>query len=174
LTPQQAMYYFISGYTAKIAGTEAGIVEPQSTFSACFGAPFLPLHPFQYAKMLGEKIKSHEAKVWLINTGWTGGSYGTGTRIPLALTRAMIKAALGGELDQVKTETHPIFNFAMPVTCPGAPEEILDPKTTWADKNKYDQKAKQIATEFNANFEKYRKGTDDEVADAGPELKDLP
>jgi phosphoenolpyruvate carboxykinase (ATP) len=168
LTPQQAMYYFISGYTAKIAGTEAGIMEPQSTFSACFGAPFIPLHPFQYAKMLGEKIKGHNTKVWLINTGWTGGPYGTGKRIPLALTRAMLKAALKGQLDHVQMETHPIFNFSMPVTCQDVPSEILNPRNTWDDKGRYDQKAKQLASEFNANFGKYRKGTDVEVAEAGP------
>ena len=168
LTPQQAMYYFISGYTAKIAGTEAGIVEPQSTFSACFGAPFLPLHPFQYAKMLGEKIKKHDTKVWLINTGWTGGPYGTGKRIPLAFTRAMIKAALNGKLDHIETDKHPLFNFAIPKTCPDVPAEILNPKNTWDDKTRYDQKAKYLAAEFNANFEKYRSGTAAEVADAGP------
>ncbi len=170
LTPQQAMYYFISGYTAKIAGTETGIVEPQSTFSACFGAPFLPLHPFHYAKMLGEKINGHNTNVWLINTGWTGGPYGTGKRIPLAFTRAMIKAALKGQLDDVQTETHALFNFSIPVTCEGVPTEILNPRNTWDDKDRYDQKARQLASEFNANFEKYRKGTDAEVADAGPKI----
>ena len=168
LTPEQAMYYFISGYTAKIAGTEAGIVEPQSTFSACFGAPFLPLHPFQYAKMLGAKIKRHQTKVWLINTGWTGGSYGIGKRIPLALTRAMIKAALNGELDNIPTETHPVFGFSMPLACSDVPAGILNPKNTWDDKSLYDQKAKQIAAEFNKNFEKYRAGTDAAVANAAP------
>jgi phosphoenolpyruvate carboxykinase (ATP) len=168
LTPQQAMYYFISGYTAKIAGTEAGIVEPQSTFSACFGAPFIPLHPFQYAKMLGEKIKKHKTKVWLINTGWTGGPYGIGKRIPLALTRTMIKAALTNKLDKVQMEIHPIFNFFMPTECPGVPHEILNPINTWDDKSLYDQKARQLASEFKSNFEKYRSGTDSEVANAGP------
>ena len=171
LTAQQAMYYFISGYTAKVAGTEAGVVEPQSTFSACFGAPFLPLHPFQYAKMLGEKIKTHKTKVWLINTGWTGGPYGIGKRISIASTRAMIKAALNGELDHVETETHPIFNFSMPLSCPNVPAGILNPRNTWDDKNRYDQKAKQLASEFNANFEKYRSGTDVEVVNAGPKSR---
>jgi phosphoenolpyruvate carboxykinase (ATP) len=168
LTPEQAMYYFISGYTAKIAGTEAGIVEPQSTFSACFGAPFLPLHPFQYAKMLGAKIKRHQTKVWLINTGWTGGSYGIGKRIPLALTRAMIKAALNGALDNIPMETHPVFGFSMPLTCSDVPAGILNPKNTWDDKSLYDQKAKQIAAAFNKNFEKYRGGTNAAVVNAGP------
>lgn len=168
LTPQQAMYYFISGYTAKIAGTEAGIVEPQSTFSACFGAPFIPLHPFQYAKMLGEKIKEHETNVWLINTGWTGGSYGTGKRIALAYTRAMIKAALHSQFVHAQMETHRIFNFSMPLYCQDVPTGILNPRNTWDDKNQYDAKAKQLAAEFNRNFEKYRNGTDAEVANAGP------
>jgi phosphoenolpyruvate carboxykinase (ATP) len=170
LTPQQGMYYFICGYTAKIAGTEADIVEPQSTFSACFGAPFFPLHPFQYAKMLGEKIRGHNTKVWLINTGWTGGPYGIGKRIPLAFTRAMIKAALKGQLDDIQMETLPLFNFSIPVTCPDVPAEIFNPRNTWDDKDRYDQKARQLASEFNANFEKYRKGTDVEVANAGPKI----
>jgi phosphoenolpyruvate carboxykinase (ATP) len=168
LTPQQAMYYFMSGYTAKIAGTEAGIVEPQSTFSACFGAPFLPLHPFHYAKMLGEKIKNHETKVWLINTGWTGGSYGTGKRISLKYTRTIINAALNGQLDDVKTETHPVFRFSMPLACDGVPADILNPRNTWADQALYDQKAKHLAEQFSRNFEKYRKGTDRDVSAAGP------
>ncbi|HEX6226825.1 MAG TPA: phosphoenolpyruvate carboxykinase (ATP) [Chryseolinea sp.] len=168
LTPQQSMYYFISGYTAKIAGTEAGIVEPQSTFSACFGAPFLPLHPFYYAKMLGKKIKENDVKVWLINTGWTGGPYGIGKRIPLSLTRAMIKSALKGKLDHVDTEVHPVFDFAMPATCPEVPSEILNPRNTWNDKSRYDEKARQLALEFKANFEKYVSGTDADVAAAGP------
>lgn len=170
LTPQQAMYYFISGYTAKIAGTETGIIEPQTTFSACFGAPFIPLHPFQYAKMLGDKIKEHNTKVWLINTGWTGGPYGVGKRIALAYTRAMIKAALNSQLDNEQMETLPLFNFSMPVTCDNVPAGILNPRNTWNDKNQYDQKAKQLASEFNRNFEKYRKGTDVEVVNAGPDF----
>ena len=170
LTPKQAMYYFISGYTAKVAGTETGVVEPQSTFSACFGAPFLPLHPFQYAKMLGEKIQGNNTNVWLINTGWTGGPYGIGKRISLAHTRAMIKAALNGKLNDGNMETHPLFNFSMPLTCPEVPAEILNPRNTWEDKNQYDQKAQRLAREFNANFEKYRKGTDDEIAEAGPKI----
>jgi len=126
------------------------------------------LHPFQYAKMLGEKIKSHKTKVWLINTGWTGGPYGIGKRISIASTRAMIKAALTSELDHVQTETHPIFNFSMPVTCPNVPAGILNPRNTWDDKDRYDQKAKQLAAEFKTNFEKYRSGTAEEVAHAGP------
>jgi phosphoenolpyruvate carboxykinase (ATP) len=120
--------------------------------------------------MLGGKTKSHETKVWLINTGWTGGPYGTGKRIPLALTRAMIKAALNSQLDRVPTEAHSHFNFAMPLTCPGVPNDILNPRNTWDDKNRYDLKAKQLASEFNANFEKYRKGTDAEIVNAGPRI----
>jgi phosphoenolpyruvate carboxykinase (ATP) len=168
LSSEQAMYYFISGYTAKIAGTEAGIVEPQSTFSACFGAPFIPLHPSKYAKMLGEKIQRHNTRVWLINTGWTEGSYGTGKRIPLAYTRAMIKSALNGKLDDVQTEKHAVFNFMIPTECAGVPSEILNPRATWTDKDHYDKKAKQLASEFKANFEKFRSQTDASIADAGP------
>ena len=168
LSTEQAMYYFISGYTAKIAGTEAGIIEPQSTFSACFGAPFIPLHPSKYAKMLGEKIQMHKTKVWLINTGWTGGPYSIGKRIPLALTRAMIKAALNGGLDNVHMEKHKVFNFSMPTACPGVPHDILNPRETWADKDQYDQKANQLGREFKSNFEKYQPGTDAPIVDAGP------
>ena len=170
LNAQQAMYYFISGYTAKIAGTEEGIVEPQSTFSACFGAPFLPLHPSRYAKMLGEKIHRHNTKVWLINTGWTGGPYGIGNRIPLGLTRAMIKAALSGKLDNAQIEKHAIFKFSMPIECPEVPKQILNPRNTWADQNAYDEKARRLAAEFKSNFEKYASETDVEILNAGPGL----
>ena len=168
LSTEQAMYYFISGYTAKIAGTEAGVVEPQSTFSACFGAPFIPLHPSKYAKMLGEKIQKHKTKVWLINTGWTGGPYGIGKRIPLAFTRALIKAALNGELDKVKMTEHSTFKLAMPIECPGVPPELLNPRETWTDKMQYDQKARQLALEFKSNFEKYTDETDAAIVHAGP------
>ena len=168
LTAEQAMYYFISGYTAKIAGTEAGIVEPQSTFSACFGAPFIPLHPSKYATMLGAKIQQHKTRVWLINTGWTGGSYGTGKRIPLAYTRAMIKAALNGKLDEVQTEKHAVLNFMIPIECDGVPTEILNPRETWTEKGQYDKKAKHLAGEFKANFEKFRSQTNAAIANAGP------
>jgi phosphoenolpyruvate carboxykinase (ATP) len=168
LTPGQAMYQFISGYTAKVAGTEAGVTEPKPTFSACFGAPFLPLHPGQYAEMLGKKMKEHEVNVWLINTGWTGGAYGTGNRMKLSYTRAMITAALEGALDQVTFETHPVFGMAIPTTCPNVPADILNPRNTWADKAAYDEKAKYLAGLFVKNFEKYASGVGEEILAAAP------
>jgi phosphoenolpyruvate carboxykinase (ATP) len=170
LTPAQAMYQFISGYTAKVAGTEAGVTEPKSTFSACFGAPFLPLHPGQYAAMLGDKLKKHQVNVWLINTGWTGGGYGTGSRMKLAYTRAMISAALSDNLDNVNFETHPVFGVAMPTSCPGVPENILNPKNTWADKSAYDKAAENLAKQFITNFEKYAAGVTEEVLAAAPKI----
>lgn len=170
LTPAQAMYQFISGYTAKVAGTEAGVTEPKSTFSACFGAPFLPLHPGFYASMLGEKLKKDNARVWLINTGWTGGSYGTGNRMKLSYTRAMISAALEGALDQVEYETHPIFGMAVPTSCPGVPSVILNPRDTWADKAAYDKAAENLAKQFITNFEKYASGVTPEVLAAAPKI----
>ena len=168
LTPAQAMYQFISGYTAKVAGTEAGVTEPKSTFSACFGAPFMPLHPGKYAEMLGIKMKEHDVKVWLINTGWSGGSYGVGNRIKLAYTRAMITAALNGELENVEYEQQPTFGYAMPKSCPGVPAEILNPRNTWKDKEAYDAKAKSLAGEFVKNFEKYAAGVSEEILSAAP------
>ncbi len=168
LTPGQAMYQFISGYTAKVAGTEAGVTEPKSTFSACFGAPFLPLHPGKYAEMLGRKMKQHQVNVWMINTGWSGGSYGTGKRIKLAYTRAMITAALKGELDGVDYECHPVFGMLMPVRCPGVPPEILNPRSTWADKAAYDATSKELAVQFVQNFEKYAAGVSEEILKAAP------
>ncbi|RYZ13748.1 MAG: phosphoenolpyruvate carboxykinase (ATP), partial [Sphingobacteriales bacterium] len=139
LTPGQAMYQFISGYTAKVAGTEAGVTEPKSTFSACFGAPFLPLHPGKYAAMLGAKMQEHKVNVWMVNTGWTGGAYGTGNRMKLSYTRAMITAALEGRLNNVGFRAHPVFGMEVPVECPGVPTEILDPRSTWQDKTAYDE-----------------------------------
>lgn len=168
LTPGQAMYQFISGYTAKVAGTETGITEPKSTFSACFGAPFMPLHPAQYAKMLGEKLREHRVNVWMINTGWTGGAYGTGQRIKLAFTRAMITAALTGELDKAAFREHEIFGVAIPDQCPGVPAELLDPRNTWADKKAYDEQAVELATKFIRNFEKYADKAEKEILDAAP------
>src|SRR5690606_20983107 len=137
LTPGQAMYHFISGYTAKVAGTEAGVTEPQSTFSACFGKAFLPLHPTKYADMLGEKMRKHDVRVWLVNTGWSGGAYGTGERIKLKFTRAMITAALRGELDNVAYEEHRVFGVAFPTECPGVPTAILNARKTWKDESAY-------------------------------------
>lgn len=168
LTPAQAMYQFISGYTAKVAGTEAGVTEPKSTFSACFGAPFLPLHPGRYAAMLGEKLRKHNVKVWMINTGWTGGGYGTGSRMKLAYTRAMITAALEGKLDNVAYDKHPVFGMAIPQSCPHVPAELLNPRNTWADKAAYDTAARNLAQQFIRNFEKYADGVEEEVLEAAP------
>ncbi len=168
LTPGQAMYQFISGYTAKIAGTETGVTEPKTTFSACFGAPFLPLHPTKYAEMLGKKMKETNVKVWLINTGWTGGTYGVGSRMKLSYTRAMITAALNGELDNVEYETHPIFGLQMPKSCSNVPPDVLNPRKTWADKDAYDNKANDLAEEFNRNFEKYASKATDDILKAAP------
>jgi len=170
LTPGQAMYQFLSGYTAKVAGTEAGITEPQLTFSTCFGAPFLPLHPTKYAEMLGAKMQEHNVNVWLINTGWTGGPYGKGHRMKLSYTRAMITAALNGELDNVNYTTHNIFGLQMPTTCPNAPSEILDPRNTWADKAEYDKKASNLAAQFVKNFEKYADKANEEILAAAPKV----
>jgi len=170
LNPAQAMYQFISGYTAKVAGTEAGVTEPKPTFSACFGAPFIPLHPGVYASMLAEKMQEHNVKVWLINTGWSGGAYGTGKRMKLSYTRAMISAALSGALQNVRFEKDPVFGFEVPVSCPDVPEEILNPRNTWADKIAYDQKAKFLAELFIKNFEKYSDGVKAEVHEAYPKV----
>ena len=170
LTPGQAMYQFISGYTAKVAGTEAGVTEPKPTFSACFGAPFMPLHPGKYAQMLGNKMQEHKVNVWLINTGWTGGPCGKGCRMKLPYTRAMITAALNNELDNVEYEVHPIFGMAIPKTCPNVPSEILNPGNTWADKGAYEQRAKYLAGLFIKNFEKYAAGVSKETIDAAPKV----
>ncbi len=155
LTFDQAMYHFISGYTAKVAGTERGITEPQATFSPCFGGPFMPLHPQVYAKLLGEKIKTHNVDVWLVNTGWSGGPYGVGSRMKLPLTRAMVKAALDGSLKKIETTKDPIFGVNIPVSCPGVPSEILQPKNTWKDPAAYDKKAKELQEMFEKNFKEY-------------------
>jgi len=168
LTPGQAMYWFISGYTAKVAGTEAGVTEPQSTFSACFGKAFLPLHPAKYADMLGEKMKQHDVRIWLVNTGWTGGAFGTGERMKLKFTRSMISAALKGELDQVTYNEHSVFGVSFPTTCPNVPAEILDPRGAWKDKNKYDTTAEKLAKQFNDNFAKYKDGASPETLAGAP------
>ncbi|MFN3795210.1 MAG: phosphoenolpyruvate carboxykinase (ATP) [Chitinophagaceae bacterium] len=171
LTPGQAMYQFISGYTARVAGTEAGVTEPKATFSACFGAPFLPLHPGKYAEMLGEKMRTHQVNVWMINTGWSGGGYGVGNRMKLSYTRAMITAALNGELDQVEFEKHPVFGMLMPKMCPGVPKELLHPRYTWADRAAYDQAASKLAEMFIQNFEKYAAGVSNEILQSAPNPK---
>ncbi len=168
LTPGQAMYHFISGYTAKVAGTEAGVTEPQTTFSACFGKAFLPLHPGKYAELLGEKMKQNQVNVWLINTGWTGGPYGVGARMKLAYTRAMITAALNGELNKVNYIEHPVFGVQMPTTCPNVPDEILNPRNTWTDKSEYDTKANDLAAAFVKNFNQFSNGVSEEILAAAP------
>ncbi|UPK69262.1 phosphoenolpyruvate carboxykinase (ATP) [Chitinophaga filiformis] len=170
LTPEQAMYQFISGYTARIAGTEAGITEPTTTFSTCFGAPFLPLHPVRYASMLGEKLRRHKAKVWLVNTGWIGGAYGTGQRIKLSYTRAMVAAALKGQLDRLAYKDHPVFGFSIPESCPGVPADLLDPSNTWADKAAYDKQANALGHKFVQNFEKYADQATPEILSASPRI----
>lgn len=168
LTPGQAMFHFISGYTAKVAGTEAGITEPQTTFSACFGAPFMPLHPTAYAEMLGNKMQENNVNVWLVNTGWSGGSYGVGERIKLKYTRAMITAALNGELNDVEFKKHKVFGLNMPTSCPNVPDEILSPKNTWEDKEAYDAKANELANAFNENFEKFADYANEEILAGAP------
>ena len=169
LTTEQAMYHFISGYTAKVAGTEMGITEPQTTFSACFGKAFLPLHPGKYAELLGKKLKANpDVNVWLVNTGWTGGAYGTGSRIKLAYTRALITAALEGKLDGVEFGETPFFKLRFPKACPGVPSEILEPRNTWADKAAFDAQASDLAAKFVKNFEQYASGVSSEVLSAAP------
>ncbi|HBL26111.1 MAG TPA: phosphoenolpyruvate carboxykinase (ATP) [Acidobacteria bacterium] len=168
LTEAQAMYHFLSGYTAKVAGTEKGVTEPKVTFSTCFGAPFMPLHPGVYAGLLGEKMKTHGAKVWLLNTGWTGGPVGTGQRIKLAWTRRMVTAALSGELDRAETWLDPIFGLHVPQHIDGVPDEVLRPRDTWNDPAAYDAKATQLAGMFAENFKKYESGVSEEVKAAGP------
>ena len=170
LTPEGAMYHFLSGYTARVAGTEKGVTEPKAAFSACFGAPFLPLNPNVYARMLGEKIARHKANVWLVNTGWTGGPYGVGTRMKIAHTRAMINAALSGQLDRVKYERHRIFNIDVPTTCPGVPVGVLDPRSTWQDGTQYDDQAKALARMFVDNFKAFEADVPAPVKHAGPTL----
>jgi len=170
LTKEQAMYHFMSGYTAKVAGTEMGITEPTTTFSACFGKAFLPLHPAKYAKLLGEKLQGTDIKVWLINTGWTGGAYGVGSRMKLSYTRAMITAALTGKLDNVKFETLPIFELSFPTECEGVPSEILNPRSTWADKAAYDEKSANLAGQFVKNFELYASETSEDILAAAPKV----
>jgi phosphoenolpyruvate carboxykinase (ATP) len=168
LTPEQAMYHFLSGYTARVAGTERGVTEPKVTFSTCFASPFLPLHPGVYAKLLGDRLAHHRARVWLINTGWTGGPYGTGKRIQLGFTRRMVHAALAGNLDGTPTWTDPIFGLAVPETVEGVPGAVLRPRESWKNPADYDAKATQLADMFAANFEKYESGVDEAVKAAGP------
>ncbi|GLC28113.1 phosphoenolpyruvate carboxykinase (ATP) [Roseisolibacter agri] len=168
LTPEQAMYYFLSGYTAKVAGTERGVTEPQATFSACFGAVFLVWHPTKYAEMLGRKLQEHGSHVWLVNTGWSGGAYGVGKRMKLGYTRAMVRAALGGALDGVETRTDPVFGLAVPTAVPGVPAEVLDARGTWSDAAAYDAQARKLAEMFRTNIEKFGAQVSAEIKSAGP------
>jgi phosphoenolpyruvate carboxykinase (ATP) len=170
LTPEAAMYHFLSGYTAKVAGTEKGVTEPKATFSTCFGAPFLPLDPSRYAKMLGEKIARHDARVWLLNTGWTGGPYGVGSRMKIGYTRAMIRAVLSGALDTVAFEKDPVFNLDIPTSCPGVPDGVLTPRATWGDGAAYDAQAAKLARMFMENFKTFEQGVSAEVLAAGPNV----
>ncbi len=168
LTTEQARYYFLSGYTAKVAGTERGVTDPQATFSVCFGSPFLPLPPETYSRILGEKITKHDSRVWLVNTGWTGGPHGVGQRMKLAYTRAMLHAALEGKLDEVPTARDPVFGLEMPLECPGVPAEILNPRSTWTDGDAYDAQAGKLAAMFKENFKTYASQVPEEVQAAGP------
>jgi phosphoenolpyruvate carboxykinase (ATP) len=167
LSRRQALYYFLSGFTAKLAGTEIGVTEPQPTFSTCFGAPFLPQRPAVYADMLGKKLDKHGANVWLVNTGWTGGPFGEGERMPIAATRALLHAALSGRLDDVEFRADEVFGFDVPVAVPGVESSLLDPRSTWSDPEAYDRKARELAQMFRENFKRF---ADPELAEAGPRL----
>jgi phosphoenolpyruvate carboxykinase (ATP) len=170
LTPDQALYHFLSGYTAKVAGTETGVTEPQVTFSTCFGSPFLPLHPLRYAELLKERLQKHASQVWLVNTGWTGGPYGKGTRIKLAQTRALVRAALNGDLARVNFGADPVFGLFVPESCPGVPSEILQPRKTWPNPAEYDARARQLAQLFQNNFATYAAQAPASVRQAGPKV----
>src|SRR5215510_8625069 len=170
LSPEQAMYHFLSGYTAKVAGTEKGIKEPQATFSTCFGAPFMVLHPGVYADLLGKQMARHQATCWLVNTGWSGGPYGVGQRMKIGYTRAMIRAILNGTLAQIDTTADPIFGVRIPASCPDVPAEVLQPRNTWADKDAYDRQARDLARRFNENFKKYEAGVSDAVRAVAPKV----
>ena len=173
LNVNQAMYHFISGYTAKVAGTEAGITEPVAAFSACFGAPFMPLHPTKYAELLGDKMVNHSVNIWFINTGWSGGAYGTGERISLKYTRAMITAALEDKLENAPSEEHPVFGLNMITEVPGVPSEILNPRNTWEDKAAYDEQANKLAAMFTKNFEKYEDTANQDIMDGSPRVIEM-
>jgi phosphoenolpyruvate carboxykinase (ATP) len=169
LTADQAMYHFLSGYTAKVAGTEKGLgKEPQATFSTCFGAPFMPRHPSVYAELLGKKIAETGANCWLVNTGWTGGAYGTGHRMPIGHTRALLNAALDGSLADVPADTDPNFGLLVPRHCPGVPDDVLSPRNTWADKSAYDNKARDLAGRFNDNFVQFEEHVTKDIKAAAP------
>jgi phosphoenolpyruvate carboxykinase (ATP) len=168
LDPAQAMYHFLSGYTAKVAGTERGVTEPSATFSTCFGAPFLPLAPSVYATLLGERLARHGSRVWLLNTGWSGGGYGVGNRMKLGYTRAMVNAALSGALGGAEFAPDPVFGIDVPAAVPGVPSEVLRPRDTWADGSAYDAAAAKLAKMFKDNFERFADQVSTEVRAAGP------
>ncbi len=170
LSPEQTMYHFISGYTAKVAGTERGVTEPKATFSACFGAPFMAQHPSVYADLLGYLIDKHNVMCWLVNTGWTGGPFGEGHRINLAYTRAMVNAALNGDLDQVEYLQDPLFGLQVPTTCPGVPDDVLQPRNTWGDPEAYDRQAQELAGMFTSNFSQFADHVSEEIRNSGPEI----
>ena len=164
LTAEQAMYHFLSGYTARVAGTEKGLSNaPEATFSTCFGAPFMPRHPSVYAEMLGAKIKEHQSQCWLVNTGWSGGTYGVGKRMPIAHTRALLRAALDGRLADAPLRREPNFGLLVPEACPDVPNEVLDPRSTWSDKDAYDDTARELTRRFEANFKEFEPFVGDEV-----------
>ncbi len=168
LSPEQASYHFISGYTAKVAGTEMGITEPQATFSACFGAAFMVWHPNRYAQLLAEKLRKHRAKAWLVNTGWTGGAYGTGSRIKLAYTRAMIDAIHSGQFENGDFVVDEAFGLRVPTRCPGVPPEILIPGNTWKDSEQYEKTRRKLVDLFVRNFKQFRDGVNENIIQAGP------
>ena len=164
------MYHFISGYTAKVAGTEVGVTEPQATFSACFGAAFLVWHPTKYATLLAERMRRHGANAWLVNTGWSGGAYGVGSRFPLRYTRAIIDAIHSGKLEEAPTEEDPLFGLQVPTQCPGVPDEMLIPRKTWNDEAEFQKTARKLAGLFQENFAKYESDADEEIRSAGPRV----
>jgi len=168
LSSEQAMYYFLSGYTAKVAGTERGVKEPQATFSSCFGAVFLVWHPTKYAEMLGKLVEEHGSEVWLVNTGWTGGAFGVGKRMKLGHTRAMVHALLHGDLSNVKMNVDPVFGLSVPSAIADVPSDVLNPRTTWPDKAAYDEQAKKLASMFRENFARFEKFVPESVTNAGP------
>jgi phosphoenolpyruvate carboxykinase (ATP) len=168
VTRDQAMYWFLSGFTAKLAGTEIGVKEPQPTFSACFGAPFLPQPPVVYARLLAKRLDEHGAGVWLVNTGWTGGPFGEGERMPIQATRALLRAAISGELDGVEYRTDELFGFEVPVEVPEVDSGLLDPRSTWADPERYDVKAHELAQLFRDNFTRFT--ADDNIVAGGPRI----
>jgi len=172
LTPEQATYHFISGYTAKVAGTEKGVTEPTATFSACFGAPFMIRHPSVYAQLLAKKFERHGADCWLVNTGWTGGRYGVGSRMKIGYTRALLNAALDGSLGKAEMRIDPVFGFQVPSEAPGVPSDILNPRNTWAKPSEYDVQAKKLSHLFHKNFEQFKDHSPDNVIAAGPKKED--